>query len=709
MPNFKNPRFWICAGLLLIVGAFYWPVVSHGFVVCDDPDYVYENPIMRGGLSWTKIGWAFTTGYANNWHPITWISHMLDCQFFGMRPGMQHVVNATYHAINTVLLFILLSRLTQAIWRSAFVAALFALHPMHVESVAWIAERKDVLSTFFFLLTLLAYARYVERSGRARRAIENPTPKLQTSGKLQNPSSISAQNDSDHCSVFGVQCSRSRIWYCAALLLFALGLMSKPMLVTLPFVLLLLDFWPLDRLRIAERGLRKAELETSTSKFQTPGKLRKPSFESQTFFSLVVEKIPFFALTFASCVVTVIVQRQHGNMASVEVLPVGIRFTHSLVSYQWYFLKAFWPTRLAAYYPFGPESDTLIFGAVSLLATVSIMVLLFWRRLPFLAFGWFWFLGTLVPAIGLVQVGSAAMANRYTYIPYIGLFLAATWGVCAIIRVARTESSDASTEPAARPLWRNPWSYLLPFIGVAVLVLCTVGASAQLRTWKDSETLYRHALLVTKNNVHAELNLGTTLLAKGDAKEAADHFAAALRMFPDYPEAKANLGITLAMQGKYEEAISVCRSALQAKPDSPKLHYLLGNALNAAGKHAEAVAEFKAELELNPNHVLALNDLAWALATNPDPDLRNGPEAVILAERACKLSDFEIGQFVGTLAAAYAQAGRFEDAIKTGEKAKALAAKAGETDLVKRNQELLQLYGAHKPFHEQPSTTNEHQ
>jgi tetratricopeptide (TPR) repeat protein len=622
--------WWICALLVLGVAAVYWPVIGYGFVDYDDPEYVSVNPHVMAGLSWPGIVWAFTTFYAANWHPLTWLSYMLDAQLWGSHAGGYHATNVLFHAANTVLLFLLLKRLTSATWRSAFVAALFGFHPLHVESVAWVTERKDVLSTFFFMLTLIAYTRYVT-SGKwqVTRTASHPPPVTR------------------HPSLF----------YWLALFFFALGLMSKPMLVTLPFVLLLLDFWPLNRIRSSEFGVR-------------------------SFKPLLVEKAPFFVLSAGSCILTFLAQQSGQAVAAMATLPIEMRIQNALIAYATYLEKMLWPDKLAACYPFSPVDADLAAVPVFVLLLISAAVFVFRRQRPWLVTGWLWYLGTLVPVIGLVQVGSQSMADRYTYVPLIGVFIAVTWLVAEIT---------------------TAWPYrrlVLALLSVGVLAACGKLAAAQVRCWRDSETLARHALAVTTENEPMQLLLGSALIEQGKIEEAGQHFAEAFRISPNSFAALVDLALALDAQGRLEEAVDICRAALKLQPRELKIHYILANTLSQQGNFAEAIAEYQTTLQLDPNHRLALNDLAWLLATAPDARFRNGAEAMRRAEQACRLTDYKLPLFVGTLAAAYAEAGRFDDAVKTAEQAIALATAARKVALVAKNRELLELYQAKKAYHQ---------
>jgi tetratricopeptide (TPR) repeat protein len=437
----------------------------------------------------------------------------------------------------------------------------------------------------------------------------------------------------------------------------ALGLMSKPMLVTLPFVLLLLDYWPLGRAGIGDSGL--------------VGRWRR----------LAVEKVPFFALSAASCVITYFAQLEQNAVASVTSLPISGRIENALVSYLLYLKMMVWPADLAAYYPYSKTIPTgFVMLATLILLLISVLVLAIFRRHRFLTVGWLWYLGTLIPVIGLVQVGLQAMADRYTYIPLIGIFIGIAWGLAEGTRG-----------------WRHG-SIGLTAAATAVLLFYAGVAARQVRFWQNTETLCRHALAVTADNSHAHLNLGTALAAQGKLDEAGEHFAEAVRIRPEYAEARSNLGFVRAGQGRFEEAIQLYRDAISLKPGLAQTHFLLGSALSRSNRRPEAIAEYRTALQFDPDHPLALNDLAWMLATDRDSGVRDGPTAVRMAERACKLMGYRDAQFVGTLAGAYAEAGRFPEAVQTAEKARDLALAAGQTELAAKNEELLTLYRNGKPF-----------
>jgi tetratricopeptide (TPR) repeat protein len=669
----RSSTILISLGLTLSTLAVYWPVIHSNFVNLDDPIYILRNPHVLSGLNWENIQAAFQVGYGANWHPLTWFSHLLDVQLFGLNPGKHHLTSLVLHCINTILLFLLLKQMTRAIWRSAFVAALFAFHPLHVESVAWISERKDVLSGFFFILTLWAYSKYVEEKG----------------------SRVEGRGLKDgHAPLSPLPPPR---FYALTLLFFAMGLMSKPMLVTVPFVLLVIDYWPLGRWR-----REKAQSKTGKTKS-----------ESGTFWTLLLEKVPFFVVATGSCVITFLAQKRGSAVATLSNVPLQMRFENALVSYAFYLRDLFWPVSLGAYYPLPTVVPIWqVAGAVTILVVLSIVGVATLRTRPFLAVGWFWFLGMMIPVIGLVQVGLQARADRYTYLPFIGLFIALTWTVAEAAKrtpepvLARRKG--AGNDSGNLEYQGTPISTLLLAVAAcAVLLACMVVARIQVGFWRDSETLYQHTLRVTTNNYFIHQNLGTLLLGEERCAEAAEHFAEAIRINPRLAEAYGAMGFALVRQGKSRQAIPFYRKALDFAPQagplleqnkmSSHVHYLLGNALVTEGQREEAVAEFKTALALDPKSVGPLNDLAWLLATDPESSLRNGAQAVEFAQKACSLSQFQEPQFVGTLAAAYAEAGNFDAAIRTAEQARDLATSAGRIDLANINQQLLEFYREGKP------------
>jgi tetratricopeptide (TPR) repeat protein len=528
--------------LLLAVLTFvlYSPVGQHGFVDYDDGQYVVDNSHVQAGLTWAGLRWALVTGHASNWHPLTWLSHMLDAEWSGERPGGHHLTSVVLHALDAALLLVLLVRMTGVLWRSAFVAAAFAWHPLHVESVAWVSERKDVLSTLFGLCSLLAYVAYVRR---ARERMPGAAP----DGPFRTGS------------------------YWLSLGCFTLGLMSKPMLVTWPFLMLLLDWWPLERFTLDDARARLPRL--------------------------IAEKLPFFALSLASCVVTFVFQVKGGAVSPLSRYPLPERLANALVSYARYVGKALWPADLSVMYPNPRQwlAWQVILAALFLLV-VSFATLRRRRTQPFLAVGWFWFSGTLVPVIGLVQVGIQAMADRYTYVPLIGLTMAVAWGAGAIV-----ERRAALRWPVA-------------VAGIAALAAWIPLTRHQIGFWKDSETLFGRAIAVTRDNYLALNNLGFYLSKQGRIGEAMDMYRAALAIDPSYADAHNNLGHALEQRKAFGEALEHYYAALRLDPELVEAHNNLGNALSETGKVDEAIEEYRIVLEREPEHPEAHNNLGIALA-----------------------------------------------------------------------------------------------
>ncbi len=757
-------------GICIFLAAMTWLVfgqtLGHEFVNYDDEFYIADNPTVLGGLSLKGIVWAFTHNVNDNWTPLTVISHMLDCQLYGTNAGWHHLTSILLHMASVIVLFLVLKGMTSALWRSAFVAAVFAIHPLHVESVAWIAERRDVLSGLFFMLTLWAYTRYAQ----GRSSVERRAPGAGSSNLALDP--------------------RLRtLDYGLVLLFFALGLMSKPMVVTLPFVLLLLDYWPLKR-------------------FTQPGGRLVP-------WHLIAEKVPLLALSGATCVVTLFAQKE-----AIAPLPLSLRIGNALVSYVAYLGQMIYPAGLAVYYPY-PENGLPLWKivvALVLLLVISAGAVAARRKQPWLVFGWLWYLGMLVPAIGLIQSGLRARADRYTYLPQIGLYLLLTWAaadLCAGWRHRRVVLGGLATvilvalifcARAQTAYWRNSeslWTHTLACTSGNYVAHYNLGyALFQKGSVDEAMVQYQKALQINPDSAEAHNNLGNALLQKGNVDEAIAQYQKALEVKPDYAEAHYNLGNALLQKGNVDEAMAQYQKALEVKPDYAEAHYNLGNALlqkgnvdeamaqyqkaleikpdyaeahcnlgsallkmgqvdeamvqyqkaleitpdsapvynnlgNALlqkGKVDEAIAHFQKALEItpdyaeahvnlrtallqkeredealaqyqkalqtNPDSVEVLNNLAWLLATCPDAHIRDGIKAVKYAEHACELTHYGVTVLVGTLAAAYAEAGRYDDAMATAQKACALASAAGKQDLLETNRKLLALYRAHQPYHE---------
>jgi protein O-mannosyl-transferase len=756
----------VSVALAAITLLSYWPITSHQFICLDDQHYLFDSPHVRNGVTWQGIVWAFQTGYFSNWHPLTWISFMLDSQIFGMKPAGFLLTNLVLHTANCLLLFVWLKAITRKIWPSALVAALFAWHPLHVESVAWVSERKDVLSTLFFLLTLIAYSSYAKLSSN------------------RNESDVSHKTE------------RGKHHHYLSLLFFMFGLMSKPMVVTLPFVLLLLDYWPLRRFDLFKLDSLRVDLPR-----------------------LTLEKLLYFILAFAASVVTVVVQRAGGAVSSLGGVSLFRRLANSLIAYFDYVSNTLWPVNLSAVYPMPLDlsiGTAIVAGIV--LVFISALVLKGAKSFPFAVTGWLWFLGTLVPVIGLVQVGAQAMADRYMYIPSIGLFILLAWGLQELVLslAKRRIAFVAAT--------------------VAALGVCLVCTRIQLGYWQNSETLFRHALAVMPNNYlaydnlgkalqdqgrsdeaiaswtkavqlapgysEAQYNLGTALLEQGRHAESIVHLQAAVKaapgdanahqnlanaylklgelaqataeyaesatLAPDVPvfrrvlgsallrqskwndaalvlsdavrlepgnaEANRNLGVALINQGRGGEALKYFEEAarlepnntdmrfnfglalldqnqparaaeqfsecLRLNPDETRSHYRLAVALSQQHKLKEAISHYNEALRLSPEFPEALNGLARLLACAPEDALRDGPEAVKLAEKACAMTKNQRPEMLTTLAAAYAEAGKFQDAIGIGQKARELATSNGQTALAAKAGELVQLWQSGRPLRE---------
>ena len=708
---------WTVPLVCLVLAAMTWVVfgqtLGHEFVNYDDDSYVTNNPAVLGGLSLKAILWAFTHNVALNWTPLTVISHMLDCQLYGTHAGGHHLTSVLLHMASVIVLFLVLKGMTAALWRSAFVAAVFAIHPLHVESVAWIAERRDVLSGLFFMLTLGAYARYV-----------------------RHPWSLGR--------------------YLLVALTLALGLMSKPMVVTLPLVLLLLDYWPLKRFPQSGGGLIP--------------------------WRLIVEKIPLLALSGAACVATIFAQKE-----GIQSLPLASRIGNAMVSYSAYLGQMIYPAGLAVYYPHPGSSLPLwkILAAFLLLLVISAGAFVTRRTRPWFLIGWLWYLGMLVPVIGILQVGTQARADRYTYLPQIGLYLLLTWAAADLsagwrhrgraLGVIATASLVALIwcARAQTSYWRNSeslWTRELACAADNAIARSNLGnalfqdgkvgeaivryqealqiepgyavarnnlGNALLQEGKLDEAIiqfqkaleikpdfavasynlgnalfqegkvdeaivhYRRALEIRPGYAEAHYNLGNACRKNGNVEEAIVHYQKAIEITPGYAEAHINLGNALFQEGKVDQAIAHLQEALEITPGFAEVHCILGNALLQNRRADEAIVHFQKALQIKPNYLEAQNNLAWVLATSPRSSLRNGNRAVELAQQADQLAGGENPNILRTLAAACAEAGRFGDARRSAEKAVELARAAGRPDLVEQLSGELKLYEAGLPFHQE--------
>ena len=517
--------------LILAIVMVYGQVGYFDFVDFDDGLYVTKNVYVQKGLSVEGFVWAFTTSHAGSWYPITWLSHMLDFELYGLNPAGHHYTNIAFHIANTLLLFFILFRMTGALWKSAFVAALFAVHPLHVESVAWVSERKDVLSTFFGLLTIGAYYRYIKAS------------------EFKN--------------------------YLLVIIFLCLGLMSKPMLVSFPFVLLLLDFWPLKRIRFKNKYDLQHEGSTD--------------YGSKGIFQLIVEKIPLFILAAIQCILTFFIQRSGGVVVSLEALPLKTRIANALISYVSYFFKTIWPHNLSYYYPYsiGSFSVWQICGAALLITSSILGAIHLSRQYPYVLVGLFLYFGTLVPVIGLVQVSDQAMADRYTYIPLIGLFIVVVWGVPDILK---------------------KWPYRKIFLFVSAIIILsalTIRAFFQASHWKNSIALFENAVKINENNHHALNNLVTALIDNGNYDEAFLYLNRALKMDPQKAYLRMNLANVLFLQSKPDEAISKYREILQTDTKNADVNYNLAYVMSTQGRLDKAVLLYKETLKIDPEYAKA--------------------------------------------------------------------------------------------------------
>ena len=671
LPRGSHTRSVIVGIYLFLVGlslAVFGQTIRYDFVNFDDDVYVYSTPAIYAGLTIKGVASAFTSPHASNWHPLTTISHMLDCQLYGLNAGGHHATNIVLHTIAVLLLFAVLRQMTGTIWRSAIVAALFAVHPLHVESVAWVSERKDVLSAVFFLLLLAGYIHYV----RARSATR----------------------------------------YLVVTVLFAAGLMSKSMLVTAPIILLVLDYWPLRRFEQIAPTTRNA-------------KIRQPDNQSRIIQRLFLEKLPLLILSAGASIVTFALQKRAAG--AIPPLPFFWRAENAVMSYVIYAWKTLWPTRLAVFYPHPNDTWATwqVVLAIAFLVAVTYAAIVWRDKVPYLFTGWSWYVVMLIPVIGLVQVGEQGHADRYTYLPSIGLFLIAVWAACDLVAAGQVR------------LWRG-----VAIAGTIVVVVgLTCTAFTQTSHWRNSETLWTHALAVTADNdvahnnlsylcvgrgeldeamshleaaskirsgkldphynlgtAFVEMNLGDALARKGQPDEAMVHFDQAIKLQPDYAEAYYNRGNVLFAKGKIDQAIIDFEKTLQIQPNDADAHTDLGNALLHKGALKEAIAHYNEAMSLAPEDPHSRSNLAWVLATSTDASIRDGAKAVELAQQAIALSDGRELLFFRSLAAAYAETGRFSDAIGVIQQAVAIARMQGKTGLVNLLEEDVLLYRGRLPL-----------
>lgn len=580
----KQRNLFIFIFLALTTFVVFYQVIDYDFTIYDDPEYITDNVYVIRGISLDNFIWAFSSFHAANWHPLTWLSHMTDIQIFGLNPAGHHFVNLMLHILNTLLIFLFLERATGAFWQSSVVAAFFALHPLHVESVAWISERKDVLSTLFWFLTLILYQRYIQRPIVSR--------------------------------------------YLLCLLCFVLGLMAKPMLVTVPFMLLLLDYWPLGRLSIGS-----AQSSTTSNKFEP--------LQYRSFSNLLLEKMPFFILSAVSCIITIIAQREGGAVESIRSVPLLFRMGNALIAYATYIGKMIWPSDLAAIYLLPPNITVKeILGSFFLLSAISVFVTWKSKRHPYLMVGWLWYLGTLVPVIGLVQVGMQSMADRYTYVPLVGLFIMIVWGVSSLLEKL----------PYRRIILIATTGLLL-----LALALCT---RKQLEHWRNSIFLFEQAIEINSDNHVAHKNLALSLAKVGRFTEAYEHAQKALRIVPEESDAMTVMGLIYAMEGRTLEAAFHFEKAIKIETSNDSAHYNLAVALVKLGKLEEAIQHYNEVLRLKPDKVEARVDLASALL-----QLGRTDEAIQNLNKAVQQFPESL-EARYTLAICYAESGRIDEAIE---------------------------------------------
>jgi len=601
----------------VITFAVFARVLTCDFINYDDLDYVTENSLVQKGVTREGLSWAFGNlhGKATYWHPLTWISHMVDCQVFGVNPWGHHLGNLLFHTANAVLVFLVFSRLTGMASLSMVASLFFALHPLQVDTVAWVSERKNILSVFFALLSILAYSRYAEK--------------------------------------------RRLIWYALALIGFGASLMSKPSLVIMPCVFLLLDFWPLQRLSLLD------------SRFAWRG------------MKLMAEKLPFFALSAGSALVTVLGHEELGIVTTGGAFSLSNRIQNAIVSYGRYLKKIVYPDDLAIFYPHpGQWPAAVIFGTGLLLVLLTAGAFLQRKKRPWLLVGWLWFLGSLVPTLGIIQVGPQSMADRFVYFPMIGISIALVWG------------ANELSEGYGLSKWINM------ALSCAVLGLLTALSFRQIGYWKTSRTLWQHALDVTPRNYIACNNLAEAWVQEGQPARALPLVNEAIQRNPIAVEAWCHRGNIYRDLGRSVEALTNYSVAARLAPRWPDVPLLMGQVEEARSNWQPAIEHYQRAVDLDPKSVPALNNLSWLLATAPDAGQRDGRRAVQAALKAAELTSYRMPMVLGTLAAAYAENGQFKEAIDTAGAAIAIANASGNRALAERNIELRELYSAQKPFHQ---------
>ena len=687
----KHAEILIYAGLIVATLIAYEPIRHNGFVNYDDNSYILDNAQVKSGITWESLGQAFTKPHFYMWHPLTTLSHMLDYQLFGLNPSGHHLISVAIHIVNALLLFWILKNITGAIWPSAFVAAVFALHPLQVESVAWAAERKTVLSGLFWLLTMAAYVRYTRQPGFLR--------------------------------------------YLLVLLVFGLCIMTKPVVVILPFAMLLLDYWPLERIRWGQKG-----------------KTAKTTSNQKSAGWLIAEKAPLLAMSAILGVLTVIAQQSGGAVSTLDKVPLDHRIGNAFISYVKYIGKLVWPSDMAVFYP--PSHSNLLNATMLICAFIFIVIsaisIYTGRRRKYIAVGWLWFAGTLVPMIGLVQVGDQAMANRYMYLPMLGLLI--------IIALAGKELI------AKHPRLKT----VAAIMGVISLSCLLVLTRMQVRHWQNSVTLFEYALSVTEDNAITENSYACALFNEDRLSEAEQHFGNALRINPAFDTALIhlariylkegryndaisiygelinrnyktaelyyNLAMAFGIQEKYNDSIKYFSKSLELNPDDPDTHNKMGSILLAAGKIDDSIGQFNESLrikadqsavyenlgtaynqlgkyelaiqnwtraiELNPGNIDALDKAGWFLAACGEKSVENANQAIAYAKRACELTKYAVPEFLDTLGVACAASGKFADAKAAAEKALNLARKTGKESLAGEIEKRIKLYEAGQPYRE---------